>query len=297
MTNRIILFILSIFQFLSSSKNVLAVERIWFIRHCDKQNDNNPCCSDEGYLRSKTWNSYFEKYIPLENKVKIVTSDFSGDFVCVHHDNFTLSSSRSEDIKKCQQSQRMYLSAHYLYESMKLKYSLDGINYKFCIRSGIEMIKSVLEMYDNKYDDIIVIWEHTEIIEMIRFFDIYIKKWSIHAIDRHDIIFMVSLKDSKLYVDYNIEYDNKSLGVNVTDSIYSNWLHFDRIQDYDDFNPKSRFYEKIIWFLLITIGLSLACCVHCDEYIFYYYYNRNNRTKQQLHNKKREKYYFNPDII
>jgi hypothetical protein len=287
MTSKRILSILSIFQFLWS---VLGVERIWFIRHCDKQNDNNPCCSDDGYLRTKTWNSYFEKYIPYENKIKLITSDFSGDFVCVHHDNFTLLSSTT---RKCQQSQRMYLTTHYLYESMKLKYSLDGINYKFCIRSGLEMIKSVLEMYE-EYDDLIVVWEHNEIIEMIRFFDIYIKRWSIHAIDRYDIIFMVSLKDSKLYVDYNPDYDNKSLAVNITDSIYSNWLHFDRISKYNDFNLSCVFYEKIIWILLITIGLIILCFVHCDEYIFYYYYNRNNRNKQKL---KSEKYFNTANII
>lgn len=290
MTNKSSIFLLSILL-----SGVLAVERIWFIRHCDKQNDNNPCCSDDGYLRTKTWNSYFEKYIPYENKIKLVTSDFSGDFVCVHHDNFTLSSSTTS--RKCQQSQRMYLTTHYLYESMKLKYSLDGINYKFCIRSGLEMIKSVLEMYA-EYDDLIVVWEHTEIIEMIRFFDIYIKKWSIHAIDRYDIIFMVSLKDSKLYVDYNPDYDNKSLAVNITDSIYSNWLHFDRISQYNDFNSNCLFYEKIIWILLIMIGLIVLCFVHCDEYLFYYYYNRNNnRNKQKYHKLKPEKYGNNNNII
>ena len=100
----VLIFFLTIINIINSAKN------IWLIRHCDKTNDNqNPCCSNYGYERSTNWYKYFEIYI--NSSPYIYASNYSEKKQCV-------TNNYNEINPECQKSQRMYLTAEAIYNSI-----------------------------------------------------------------------------------------------------------------------------------------------------------------------------------
>jgi hypothetical protein len=162
---------------------------IWIIRHCDKpKNRNNPCCSEDGYQRSKYWLPYFQNKINNKEKVQIISSGFNDKYNCIDLSSYTKNS--------CQKSQRMFLTSHFIYSSMNKTYSVEYINH-FCIGDTYKITNFVK---NNPFDTIIV-WEHNEIIDIIRMFDYKVDDWPNHLKNMYDIIFMMDMTNSLLFYD------------------------------------------------------------------------------------------------
>jgi len=93
------------------------------------------------------------------------------------------------------------------------------------------MLKSVFET-EISYSDIILVWEHKEIIDLIQSFDIKISKWKNKYHDNYDLLFMIDIKNNELFYDcFNFEFFK--IGCSKT---IDNWL-----QDYKKIND---YYQK-----------------------------------------------------
>ena len=63
---------------------VVGIQRMWFIRHCDKTvgvlnddgSDQDPCCTDPGYMRSAHWSVYFTKYLTPQAIVTMYAGNY-----------------------------------------------------------------------------------------------------------------------------------------------------------------------------------------------------------------------------
>ena len=89
----------------------------------------------------------------------------------------------------------------------------------------------------NHISDAVLIWEHKEIIDIIRKFDIDINEWTDDYKDVYDIVFMIDLKKKKLYYEC---YDYRDSSMQCTPVIKS-WLkHYDHIQTYRSMIQSSR---------------------------------------------------------
>jgi len=175
-----------------------AVNRIWLIRHCDKtKNISNPCCSNLGYERASLWHQYFEKYIQKQDKVKIYTSNFTPlKQSCINNINY-----QSEPNTNCQKSQRMFLTAYYLQNTFKYN-MIDlspTINIDYCIGEKYKLLERILK--EQLISDAIVVWEHKEIIDIIRSFNIEIKKWKNKFKNVYNLVFMIDVQRKLLFYD------------------------------------------------------------------------------------------------
>ena len=220
----IILFVCFNFKF----NYINGIKRIWFIRHCDKPSDHeNPCCSEYGYKRAENWDYYLTKYLTREDSIKIVTSNFNTHKICMMELN------RNPDAY-CQKSQRMYLTSHLIYENMKriTTYNISSqINKSFCVGEANKMLKSILET-EFLYSDIILVWEHKEIIDLIRSFDIKLEKWKKKYRKHYDLLFMLDVKSNELFYDcFNFETFTTGCSKKI-----DHWLQ--------DYNKIESYYQK-----------------------------------------------------
>jgi hypothetical protein len=82
---------------------------------------------------------------------------------------------------------------------------IEPLNLNYCIGETTKLLDTILK---NKafYTDILIIWEHHEIIDIIRHFDIDISRWKNKYKHEYDIVFMIDYPENKLYFDcYNFE--------------------------------------------------------------------------------------------
>jgi hypothetical protein len=120
--NKKLLFFLIIysFSFVFSSN----IKRIWIIRHCDKpKNKKNPCCSSVGFQRAEQWHHYFEKYFDSKSKIQIISSGYSEN----KNDNCILSKQNTNH-PQCKKSQRMWVTANVLNQTLSKKFIVSKIN-------------------------------------------------------------------------------------------------------------------------------------------------------------------------
>jgi len=228
------------------------LDKIWLLRHCDKpDNVRNDCCSNNGYARSNHWHLYFERYFfPLgQNKIKIYTSNFhsSKTNICIHNINHI-------DDKTCQHSQRMYLTSNYLYNSLNKQNITSIINFDYCVGSYVDMIHNINNI--TNYTDIIIVWEHQEIVDIINYFNIKIDKWPHKLEDNYDIIFMIDLQTNKLYYDF-FDYKNNII---IHNQNIDNWLtNISTIHSYYNYFSEQNNFNIIC--IIINLCYSIICVI------------------------------------
>ena len=122
--NIIIMFIIIMFIILQIYILLICVNaynNIWIIRHCDKLNDIDKCCSPIGDNRSRLWGNFFTNYYSDSKvNINIYATGSLYDFFCEENKNI-----RGPINKKCNKSQRMVLTANYIYNNLtynNLKY-------------------------------------------------------------------------------------------------------------------------------------------------------------------------------
>jgi len=190
---------------------------IWLIRHCDKPSDKtNPCCTNYGYDRANNWYNYFNQYI--ESEPYIYASNYNEKKQCTVS-NYYISDS------ECQKSQRMFLTAQAISDS--INYMKDDVNIDFCTGQYADLIDTTNTIKNN---DIIIVWEHTEIVDMINYIGIDIEKWPDDANHEYNVVFMIDMNDQPtLYYDcYN--WENRDT---ICSPVIDKWLKkHDRISYY-----------------------------------------------------------------
>ena len=94
----------------------------------------------------------------------------------------------------------MFLTAYYLKETLQKFYKFqENININFCVGDKNNLLNDILK--NNNVTDTILIWEHKEIISIIRFFGIDIKKWKNKFQNNYNIVFMIDIKTKQLFYD------------------------------------------------------------------------------------------------
>jgi len=194
-----------------------ASKSIWFIRHCDKPHRYSSCCSDVGYERANHWHNYFLPRIHLNQPLAIYTSGFSETRACVN-----ISTHLSTYSYSCQKSQRMYLTA--LAINQNIPSSTICSKYYRKSRSDSVDISQICRSLRRAYcigdyrrllhdinlstsEQILVVWEHTEIVDMIRAYGIDMPKWRNHFNDLYNIVF-------------HLEFDAKNTPTKFTYDLY-----------------------------------------------------------------------------
>ena len=244
---------------------ISSVEKIWILRHCDKpENPKNPCCSEYGKIRFQSWNQYFMRQnIPQENSIQIIGSNYDDSkSKCVV-------SNQQKTNEKCNYSQRMVESSLYLQESMMMYFPNVGLDTTtFC---STQTTKLALSIYQNhtKNHHVILVWSHTEIIDLLRTMGISIKKWKRHLRKEYNIVFLFDVKQKTLSYDC-FQFDGDLKNQNLCNSKTSEWLQdFARITPIlaQKTNPtNNNWYNKMIDFgIAISIGggsIGILLCIY-----------------------------------
>jgi len=184
--------------------------RIWFLRHCDKPiKKSDPCCSETGYKRAVGWAHYLGPFV-RERRVEIYASGSTESAsTCLDGSRYGEKRSEAEFEKHfletqseengyevnptCQKSQRMWLTAHSI--QTVLNGTMNPPSY--CIGDGSKVIQEILRKRGDGTTDFVVVWEHEEIIEMIRSLGVSIKDWKKKEL--YDLVFMMDLDTRTLY--------------------------------------------------------------------------------------------------
>ena len=231
---------LNIFFYIFFTHFVSSVDRIWLIRHCDKPNNSvSPCCSQLGYERSDNWFYYLDRYLKKNNNIIIYSSNFNEKKICIPYVN-----KHHEANRNCQKSQRMFLTAYSIQNKLtKNDYHVKKyINSNYCIGDKIKLLENIIN--NKSIKDAIVVWEHKEIIEIIRNFNISIKKWKNKFKDEYDLIFLIDNINKQLYVDcFNFVTNGTKCKKDL-----EIW--------FQDFNKIPMYYENNLYLTSIELGYT-----------------------------------------
>jgi len=166
----------------------------------------------------------------------------------------------------CQKSQRMYLTAYYIHNALTNNYRVGkDINLHYCIGYKHKLLSNLHKT--TNIQDAIVIWEHKEIIQIIREFNIKIDKWHNKLEHVYDLIFLIDVNTGKLYRDcYSFITNQTSCSKDV-----SLWLKdFDKIDEYFhrkilQTNNTDKIDDLIIGCLIVYISICIVIvfCICC----------------------------------
>jgi len=228
----------------------VGLQRIWFLRHCDKpHNKDNPCCSKKGYQRANNWHLYFQTWIPQTSRIAIYTSSFHEKKMCIQNTNSINTN------KQCQKSQRMWITAQTIYNNLHIYFPFyKTIHSNFCIGEYKKVLQHI-KKDALSFTDAIVIWEHTEIIEMIRALGIETKH--VHNNIYH-LVFLVDLQSKTLYYDYYSLFNESHKPI----------LKLTTISDYFETTLGHKKENNIIIFLSKLLLPSFIFLVLC--YVLFY---------------------------
>jgi hypothetical protein len=129
----------------------------------------------------------------------------------------------------------MVLTAYSIHNQLtNNKYHVkNNIILNYCIGDKSQLLNHIMK--NKNINDAIVVWEHKEIIEIIRYFNINILKWNNKFTDVYDLIFMIDVENNKLYIDC---YNFITNGISCSQDVKT-WLQ--------DFDSISKYYEKILY--------------------------------------------------
>jgi len=231
---------------------VKSAPSIWMIRHCDKLSDNDPCCSDIGYERSKKWYYYFQEHISRNDKIKIMTSKYGSNKKCINEELFR------SDID-CQKSQRMFLTSKYLLDEFIIngqnKYD-DILEMKYCVDEVNRLYRHIDTHIKNgtSINHMILVLEHNDIVDLINKFNLNksLTKWTKSYDNHYDIVFKIN-KNTLTYDCYDYHTNNTSCPNEI-----NKWLiNYDQISNTHKTNNQvsneSENNRKYIYMVMINI--------------------------------------------
>jgi hypothetical protein len=207
---------------------------MWFIRHCDKAegmltddgSDQDPCCSEPGYVRSAHWSTYFLKYMTPYSNVGFYASNYkmkATSEICVvpeayrryprpyegvglglglvDEDEDVVVSEHQKKDKVCHRSQRMYLTANIIRHHMADAVDSTTMNAEFCSGEYNDMMKAMRA--SRRYvTDTITVWEHDKLVDMLQDQGWDVPGWPHDPTgSMFNLVFMVDVRTQKWYYD------------------------------------------------------------------------------------------------
>ena len=88
----------------------------------------------------------------------------------------------------------MFLTTYYLSKQLlDMNYNIETINLNYCVGDSGKIFNHIQHMKNRNrnINDIILIWEHNEIINFIRKYNIKIGLWKRKLKKNYDIVFMI----------------------------------------------------------------------------------------------------------
>jgi len=150
----------------------------------------------------------------------------------------------------CQKSQRMFITANTLYSNLQsIGYRVDQIS-KYCVGEKRQLIDHILR--DDTTEDSIVVWEHHEIIQIIREFGISIDTWRNHFIDEYSLVFQIHVESRILHYDcFDFQHQQQPCPKSI-----DLWLtHFDKIGKLQNYKTSGSIRIRNSMFVLASIIL------------------------------------------
>lgn len=199
---------------------VISLDTVYIIRHCDKVNDSDPCCSREGYIRANTWNTVLDVMFG-SNKMNIFSTKADyGTSLCLPHVSYTADAT-------CQSSQRMSVTSSLIYYNTKN--SKAQLNLNYCSKDYVQVVQDI---YDGSVNKALIVWSHDEIVEILNEYNVDISAWPDDIVTDYSIIFELQFtgdSDKNPSMSYNC-YDYKNNVMSCQSGVHQ-WL-----KDYPLFN-------------------------------------------------------------
>ena len=182
--------------------------KIWLIRHCDKPSKTeSPCCSARGYLRAEAWSNYFATR--ATQPLYYISSGYRQKQECINDFYVPEKGDLNSD---CPKSQRMFITSYIIQQSLReedvqnQKEEMEGekeegeegegaienMNTQFCVGQESSLVDFVLRKRGEK-GDILITWEHSGIVEILRHMGFDISKWKNHMKEHYELVFWVDL--------------------------------------------------------------------------------------------------------
>jgi hypothetical protein len=244
-------------------------KKVWLIRHCDKLTKyESPCCSSYGYLRSEKWGDYFETKI--STPLFLMASDYQSKKECEIMSSIVEGFS---SLSQCPKSQRMYITAQIIQQTLEGKGAVKGIDSSFCVGEESALVQFLLKREEK--GDVLVVWEHNGIVDILRHFGFKLSKWKNQLKEYYELVFWVDIdKEDWGYDCYYFENINTGCSQPVVD-----WLGIRKVglkgsSGYEEYN-KNRFWMIVVFGFLVGCGIGLVVFlitqeVSSDETIAFY---------------------------
>lgn len=145
--------VIVLFTWIFYSRIISAVERVWFIRHCDKPR-HGPCCSEKGYERASNWHKSLIHHQVVESNLTIYTSGTQSKSQCPHDPPHL------QINHQCPHSHRMLITANIIHQALPFSKLRDG----YCVGQMDVLLSDVL---DDPSHDVLVVWQHEELMQMV----------------------------------------------------------------------------------------------------------------------------------
>jgi hypothetical protein len=196
----------------------MAPKLVYIIRHCDKTDDKDDGCNDDGYNRAKMLVGFNGNCNWTNDNCnnQCAGGTFTGGLWAKELGNqkpiallAPLSKNDKDDdrteVGKCTSSNRccLILNPTASYYGMQINKDSSGNNYKFfCDDDGEEMGQYILNNKDFDNQIVIVAWEHKNIPNLINALGVQpnLPKWPKNASDRFDLVFKVDLTNKKVSI-------------------------------------------------------------------------------------------------
>jgi len=239
---------------------------IWFIRHCDKDAHSGNDCSIKGYDRARNWANY-PPFSSMQEPPIIITSSYR----------------RNKEYPFCRQrSERMYITSHILHDTLQLTSDVDA---NHCVGEGKHVLREIVA---KKPKNVIVVWEHDEIIEMIRMLGIPLTKWKNRWRDEYGIVFRIQLSDSSTLSYDCFSYTSPNTSC-ITKDMQQTWL-----APFIKIDRTNQGIEKNVGIDFIGvefIGIGFIGIVFIGIFIFFIRNKWKKQQEQQQQQQNKRQYY------
>ena len=197
----------------------MAPKLVYIIRHCDKTDDKDDGCNDDGYNRAKMLVGFNGNCNWTNDNCNNQCSGgtFTGGFWAKELGNqkpiallAPLSKNDKDEDKsvvghKCVSSNRccLILNPTAAYYGMQINKDPSGNNYTlFCDDRGADIGKYILNNKDFDNQIVIVAWEHKDIPNLINALGVQpnLPKWPKNASDRFDLVFKLDLTQNTVSI-------------------------------------------------------------------------------------------------
>ena len=195
----------------------MAPKLVYVIRHCDKTDDKDDGCNDDGYNRAKMLVGFNGNCNWTNDNCNNQCSGgtFTGGFWAKELGNqkpiallAPLSKNDKDEDKsvvghKCVSSNRccLILNPTAAYYGMQINKDPSGNNYTlFCDDRGADIGKYILKNKDFDNQIVIVAWEHKDIPNLINALGSPLASWPKTASNRFDLVFKVDLTQNSVSI-------------------------------------------------------------------------------------------------